>query len=96
MDHPVPKLPRNRPTLYSVWQTNIVLPTVVDVCNPPMMQYSFTCITVAAKTTGTVVFSTSSEAECIDIASDWQDGESKWKAKEPFHDTGFIGQGYSK
>ena len=45
---------------------------------------------------GGVVFSTSSEEEGIEITTDWPEGELMWKDSEPFHQTGFIGQGYTK
>ena len=95
-DHPARKVSRpGAVTLYSAWRPNIATAPVY-VRNPPMREYFFKRTTAKIGKTGSVVFLTSSEEESIEIATDWQEGELMWKDGQPFHQTGFIGQGYSK
>lgn len=90
-DRPARKVSRTgHITLYSAWWPNIAAAPVY-VCNPPMQEYSFTQTTDKVGKAGGVVFSTSSE-----IMTDWPEGELMWKDSELFHQTGFIGQGYTK
>ena len=95
-DRPARKVSRTgHVTLYSAWWPNIAAAPVY-VRNPPMREYSFTRTTAKVGKAGGVVFSTSSEEEGIEIATDWPEGELMWKDSEPFRQTGFIGQGYTK
>lgn len=79
--------------LCSAWWPNIAA-TPVYVCNPPMWEYSFARTTAKVGKTRGVVFSTSSKEEGIEILTDWP--EAHVENSKPFHQTGFIGQGYMK
>jgi hypothetical protein len=90
------KVARTAPILYSAWRPIPDIAAPVHTRNPEMTEYEFTCIAAVYKTDGTVNFTTSSETERISIASDWAEGEEKWKGKKEYHNTGFIGQGFTK
>jgi len=63
--------------------------------NPEMIQYSFTYSTAKFISDGNVIF-TSMEPEKIEIAKDWQKGETLYAQGEPHEATGFIGKGFTK
>ena len=67
--------------------------------DPPMIQYSFIRTLAEVSSSGVVEFSAllnSMEHENIEIATDWQRGESLYDDKEPHVKTGFIGKGFTK
>lgn len=64
--------------------------------DPPMTEYTFTRIIAVYQESGDVVFTPSSEIETIYLASDWLEGEQLAAERKPFHETGYIGSGYSK
>ncbi|KIM83987.1 hypothetical protein PILCRDRAFT_87902 [Piloderma croceum F 1598] len=78
------------------WRPTSDIAAPVHARNTEMTEYEFTHITAVYKTDSTVTFATSSKTECISIASNWAEGEEKWKGEKEYHKTGFIGQGFTK
>jgi hypothetical protein len=66
--------------------------------NPPMTQYSFTYVNAKFDSSGSVVFTSSTEpaSENIEIAKDWKEGERLYNQGKSHETTGFIGKGYTK
>lgn len=64
--------------------------------NPPMVEHSFIRTHARCGEDGQVSFRPGSENEKIQVARDWLVGMQKYKRNEPYLDTGFVGEGYSK
>ncbi|KAF8694630.1 hypothetical protein AX14_001999 [Amanita brunnescens Koide BX004] len=64
--------------------------------DPPMASYQFKRTIASFQEDGSVVFETQENIEVIEIAKDWCDGEKACAAKQPYHETGYVGKGSSK
>jgi hypothetical protein len=65
--------------------------------NPAMNMYKFTRTKATFNTSaGDVQLSVQKEDEFIEIAGDWSSGEIAFEEKKSYHDTGYIGRGYTK
>lgn len=61
-----------------------------------MASYQFKRTIASFQEDGSVVFETQENIEVIEIAKDWCDGEKACAAKQPYHETGYVGKGSSK
>lgn len=64
--------------------------------DPPMIKSFFIRTKAVINKDGNVEFSVSDGLEAIEIAGDWEKGQTLYEQKQPHETTGFVGMGYSK
>ncbi|KAH7907579.1 kinase-like domain-containing protein, partial [Hygrophoropsis aurantiaca] len=79
------------PILFSAFR-----PPKTNARNPPLVMHGFSRTIAQYQENGQVVFSLSDKEEEIEIADNWQAGMRASASGEPFHHTGYIGQGHTK
>ena len=62
----------------------------------PMIELSFIRTKATINSEGNVEFYVSDGVEAIEIAVDWERGQTRYEQGKPQEATGFIGKGYSK
>ena len=64
--------------------------------DPPMIETFFIRTIATINKEGNVEISVSDRVEAIEVARDWEKGQTLYEQNKPHETTGFVGMGYSK